>query len=398
MTAKDLSDGNILSEVVNSAKESVFAQILKQPRYSGKVVLKNVSQTEWVLHLHLGTIVYAEGGVHPARRWRRNLAQYCPRLSPQWSAPADLDPVALGKFAGCWEYYLICLWLEQGEITLDRAEELIHGTIVEALFDILQTPQITPRMEPEASFATQVILNDAERAINEAQQLWWLWQNAKIAHLFPDRAPIIVQPEQLQEKTSPGMYNILTQLLDGEHSLRDLGVRMKKDVFTVTRSLWPYIHSGLIRLVEIPDLPSPVNVVPLYSPTGKLGAKRDKPLIACVDDSPLICQSMKQLLTKSGYDFVAVNDPLRAIAVLLSCQPDLIFLDLVMPNANGYEICAQLRKLTVFRKVPIVILTGNEGIIDRVRAKIVGSSDFINKPVRSETLLEVVRKHLKGAE
>ena len=53
---------------------------------------------------------------------------------------------------------------------------------------------------------------------------------------------------------------------------------------------------------------------------------------------------------------------LRAIAMLLSRKPDLIFLDLVMPDTNGYEICGQLRKLTYFRQTPIIILTGNDGI------------------------------------
>jgi chemotaxis family two-component system response regulator PixG len=81
---------------------------------------------------------------------------------------------------------------------------------------------------------------------------------------------------------------------------------------------------------------------------------------------------------------------------LLSRKPDLIFLDLVMPNTNGYEICSQLRKVSAFRITPIIILTGNDGIIDRVRAKIVGASDFLSKPVDAETVLAVTSKHLNS--
>ncbi|NCQ42456.1 MAG: response regulator, partial [Cyanobacteria bacterium] len=76
-------------------------------------------------------------------------------------------------------------------------------------------------------------------------------------------------------------------------------------------------------------------------------------------------------------------------------KPDLIFLDLIMPNANGYEICSQLRKLTFFKHTPIVILTGNDGLVDRVRAKMVGSTDFISKPVDTALVLDTIRKHLK---
>ncbi|MFM7577394.1 MAG: response regulator, partial [Microcystaceae cyanobacterium] len=70
---------------------------------------------------------------------------------------------------------------------------------------------------------------------------------------------------------------------------------------------------------------------------------------------------------------------------------------LVMPNANGYEICTQLRKLSLFKNTPIVILTGNDGIVDRVRAKMVGATDFLGKPVNSETVLQTIRKYLKEA-
>ena len=103
---------------------------------------------------------------------------------------------------------------------------------------------------------------------------------------------------------------------------------------------------------------------------------------------------MEKILTTGGYRFLGVQDSLRAIATLLSRKPDLIFLDLIMPNTNGYEICTQLRKVSAFRDTPIVILTGNDGIIDRVRAKIVGASGFLSKPANAETVLEATRQHL----
>jgi chemotaxis family two-component system response regulator PixG len=104
---------------------------------------------------------------------------------------------------------------------------------------------------------------------------------------------------------------------------------------------------------------------------------------------------MEALLTASGYQFVGVEDGLRAFSILIARKPEVIFLDLVMPNTNGYEICAKLRKLAFFRNTPIVILTGNDGIVDRVRAKLVGASDFLSKPVEAETVLSVIHKHLE---
>ncbi|MGK7943965.1 MAG: response regulator, partial [Microcystaceae cyanobacterium] len=225
------------------------------------------------------------------------------------------------------------------------------------------------------------------------QKHWQEWQGAKIADRSPNSAPIIRQPEQLQQSTSAQVYQTLNQLLDGRQTLRDLSVRMKRDVLTVTRSLLPYIQRGLVELMPVADLASPVTPTPVDNTSP--GATETGALIACVDDSPMMCQRMEQILTEANFQFIGINDPMRAIAIILARKPDLIFLDLVMPNANGYEICAQLRKIKYFRQTPIVILTGNDGIIDRVRAKMVGSSDYITKPVDPEEVIQTIHKHLR---
>jgi DNA-binding response OmpR family regulator len=65
-----------------------------------------------------------------------------------------------------------------------------------------------------------------------------------------------------------------------------------------------------------------------------------------------------------------------------------------MPIANGYEICAQIRRVSALKNMPVVILTGRDGLVDRVRATIVGCSDFIAKPVEAEKVLKVIEKYL----
>ena len=85
----------------------------------------------------------------------------------------------------------------------------------------------------------------------------------------------------------------------------------------------------------------------------------------------------------------------ESLGILLTRKPDFIFLDLVMPNANGYEICTQLRKLSSFRDTPIVILTGNDGFANRLRSNFAGASDFVSKPFNAEIVLSVIGKHLK---
>ncbi len=399
MTSEDSTNNPLISgplkEFATSKQTGLgFFDTLKQPRFSGQLELTSPDHRRWVFYLYLGRIIYATGGIHPVRRWRRHLVIYFPHMPSHLSAlQADIDSIPVEDLKICWEYQLLCLWVEQQKVTLEQAAKMIRATIVEVLFDVTQAMQIACKLSSDKTLSTRLVLIDAEQVIVEAQKLWQAWQAAKIADRSPDMAPIIAQPEQLQQKTSEQIYHTLSQLLDGQQTLRDLAVRMKRDVLTVTRSLLPYIQEGLVRLVAIDDFPAPsLPNIPTIISNNRDGQKH---LIACVDDSPLVCQSMEKILKQNGYDFLGINDALRAIAILLARKPDLIFLDLIMPNANGYEICSQLRKLSFFRHTPIVILTGNDGLIDRVRAKMVGSSDFLSKPVDAEVVINVIRKHLR---
>ena len=382
----------IMTVETNTATDFISKlNALKQERFSGQLLVKDPFDQEWIFYLFLGRILYATGGEHPVRRWQRNLTTHCPKIDLHQLKSDDTSSSSTATFNISWEYQLLFTGLKQRQINREQAAKIIAAIVAEVLFDVTQAMEVTFQAKPENYSFPQLVLLDPEQIITEVQQVWQAWQQAKIAERSPNRAPLIKQPEQLQLQTSASVYQVLTKLLDGQSTLRDLGVKMKRKVVEVTCSLLPYIRGGLVELVAIPDLPIPTAPPPATPPPEEpqLG-----PLVACVDDSPLVCQSMEKILTTEGYQFLGIQDSLRAIATLLTRKPDLIFLDLVMPNTNGYEICTQLRKVSAFRHTPIIILTGNDGIIDRVRAKVVGSSGFLSKPVNAETVLTVARAHL----
>lgn len=393
MTVKPISPVVSFS-LFTASKQVQFLETLKRIRFSGQLVLTDSEGQQWFFFLFLGRIMYATGGTHSVRRWKRNVIAYCPQIAAERLA-IQRD---LAKFNGAsctigWQYYLLCLWVEQKKITNEQSAQVIQAITTEVLFDVAQARQTTYQIKQDNSLSTQLALIDVTQTIAKVNQLWDVWHKDRVSDYSPNLAPVIKEPDQLRECTSASAYQILTKLLDGQHTLRDLGVQMKRDVLQVIHSLLPYIDRGLVDLITIPDLLTPVgNPVAETPPTS---VALTGVLIACVDDSPLVCQTMDKLLTAAGYRFVGIEDSLRAIAILLAKKPDLIFLDLVMPNTNGYEICSQLRKLYCFRDTPIVILTGNDGIVDRVRAKLVGASDFLSKPIDAGIVLNVIHKHLK---
>lgn len=390
-------------------KKAKFLRTLRRIQFSGQLLLRDAGVQQWTFYLSQGLLLFATGGVHPVRRWRRNLAVYCPqapnyRIAWQHTL-AQIDKS--GLLAG-WEYALLCAWIKQQKITHVQAVKMIRAITAEILFDVEQVVGVTEQTKPTIFTSEPSLLIEVGDALATAQTLWQVWQDVGLAAYSPNSAPIITQSEHLQKDQTPEFYQMLAKLLNGQRTLRDLSVRMQRNVIEVTLSLLPYLQQGSIKLVIPADLSAPIgqnNIfkTPTMSTSLQQGAPNtfaaaadaQAPLIACVDDSFWVRHTMEQLLTSAGYRFLDIEDSLRAIGILLARQPDLIFLDLVMPNANGYEICEQLRKISCFKNTPIVILTGNDGYANRLKSNFVGASDFLSKPLDAGAVLNAISKHLK---
>ncbi len=379
-----------------TTKQVNFFESLKQNRYTGQLLLTSKTNEKWTFYLYLGRLIYAMGGVHPVRRWWRNVSVYLPEIAAQKSTlQLNLASITPDNLQLSWEYNLLHLWLEQGLVTKEQSAKMTRSVLTEVLFDVTQAIEVTCELKPNNQLTAHLVLLDAEQILAGVQKIWQEWQERKIADRSPNSAPIIRQPEELQQRTSPQTYVSLAKLLDGKQTLRDISTGLKRDPMVLTTSLLPYIQMGLVELITIGDLPSPVVISEQNQTSQATREQSTGPLIAVLDDSPLMCQTLEKILVANNYQFIGINAPLRAMAILMSRKPDLILLDLVMPNINGYEICQQLRRLTLFRHTPVVILTGNDGIVDRVRAKMVGATDFLSKPVNAEALLETIQKYLK---
>ncbi|NJL20382.1 MAG: response regulator [Leptolyngbyaceae cyanobacterium SM1_3_5] len=387
-------------------KSSQLLRTLEAVRFSGQLLQASPGGLQWVFYLSQGQICYATGGGHAVRRWRRNVALYCPQMAAHrmlWYF--DLGSLAAESFGMGWEYALLNLWRSKQKITDEQAAKLIHSIAVEILFDIAQTATVTEQIQPESQLpALAAFLGDAEAvsvnisdAIEAAQLRWQSWQTIKLDRHSPHSAPMIRQAEPMKNHL-PKLYQNLSSRLNGQHTLYELATQMKRDVVEVGASLLPCVQLGWVELVRVNDFPVPVLrqdvrqevLKPPSISTLKKAAK-----IACVDDSALVRNMLQELLSSAGYEFTGISDPLRSIGILIAQKPDLIFLDLVMPNANGYEICQQLRKLSQFRQTPIVILTGNDGYANRLRSNFAGASDFLTKPLDAEAVLNVINKYLK---
>ncbi|MBO3457369.1 response regulator [Aetokthonos hydrillicola Thurmond2011] len=116
--------------------------------------------------------------------------------------------------------------------------------------------------------------------------------------------------------------------------------------------------------------------------------------VACIDDSPTVLNSIKQFLDDNTFSVVMINDPVKALMQILRSKPDIILLDVEMPNLDGYELCSLLRRHSAFKNTPIIMVTGRTGFIDRAKAKIVRASGYLTKPFTKPDLLKMLFKHI----
>jgi two-component system, chemotaxis family, response regulator PixG len=389
MSPKSTSDNLIIREFTAPKQIKLFTS-LQKAHLSGRLTFSDpVKGDEWHFYLYQGDLVYATGGIHPIRRWQRNLILNLPQIPFQLShLQEELTQQRADLRDNIWEYEQLSRWVEQQVITPQQAKNAIAFVISEIIFDLTQARQVICRLDQDNVLVATLELIEPESVITQIEQVWSLWQEAQVVDRLPNMAPVILQPQQLQEKTSISAYQSLCKLLNGNRTLRDLSVQLRTSPLQVICSLLPYIQSGIFGLVDIPDL------LEIINPQSKDYEHQDRPLIACVDDSPMVSHLMEQIVSMAGYRFLAVNDPQDAAQVLMSCQPDLIFLDVVMPKVNGYDLCAQLRRYPEFAQTPIIFLTSSSGVVDRLRAKIVGSSDFLRKTVDADELVQKIDEYL----
>lgn len=116
--------------------------------------------------------------------------------------------------------------------------------------------------------------------------------------------------------------------------------------------------------------------------------------ISCIDDSPTMLNIINGFLDEEFFTVELINDPLKSLIQIIRTKPDLILLDISMPNLDGYQLCSWIRKNPEFRHTPVIMVTGKTGLINKVKAKMVKATDYLTKPFTQETLLKTLAKYL----
>jgi twitching motility two-component system response regulator PilG len=115
--------------------------------------------------------------------------------------------------------------------------------------------------------------------------------------------------------------------------------------------------------------------------------------VVLIDDSNTIRRSGEIFLSQAGCKVVLAEDGFDGLYKVVETQPDIIFVDVMMPRLDGYQTCALIKNHHDFRNIPVVILTSKDTLFDRARGKLVGSNQYLIKPFNKKSLIETVINH-----
>jgi len=122
---------------------------------------------------------------------------------------------------------------------------------------------------------------------------------------------------------------------------------------------------------------------------------KDTAKIMVIDDSQTIRRTAETLLAREGYQVITAQDGFEALSKVADYQPDVIFVDIMMPRLDGYQACALIKATPKFARTPVIMLSSKDGLFDRARGRIVGSDEYLTKPFTKDELLGAVRAPIR---
>mgnify|MGYP003392676120 FL=1 len=121
----------------------------------------------------------------------------------------------------------------------------------------------------------------------------------------------------------------------------------------------------------------------------------EKIKIMVIDDSNTIRKSAEMFLTKAGYQVVCIEDGFEALTRINEEDPDLVFIDVLMPKIDGLQACQVIKRSPKFKNTPVIFLSSKDSQFDKARGFMMGATDYLTKPFTKDGIIEIVNRYVK---
>jgi twitching motility two-component system response regulator PilG len=350
-------------------------QLLELGQRTGELYIEaypnaSFSPRSWCLFFINGQIAYAVEQTNlPLSRLQDYL--YPDKIVVPSAIDRDSSSIAIDYS----EYTYLWQLLSDNTLQPPRGREILQAMIRETLFDLLSLRQGSFLFETTGAIAPQPptlalapLLPILARQAQHWQQFYPQIQQA-------DQFLVIARARELQAALPEKAYRNLTGWASQKTTLRQLSRYLKRDLVIIARNLYPYAQRGWLHLVSPPSESTSSSVA--MTPRDVTARS---PHIVSIEDDPIVRETVERVIERDNYRYTQFRDPLEALSQVFEIEPDVIVCDLALPPLDGYELCAMLRQCHRFRSLPIILVTGSETGIDRVKAKMVGATQTLSIP------------------
>jgi twitching motility two-component system response regulator PilG len=360
-----------------------FLQKISQDYVSGKLQVFSISQ-QWSIYFEEGKLIYACQLNEMWNLFYKKLQQLSPDMNLNNQVCNQLKTIFDSHHddGSCSSYLAICWLLDQQYINASQVKQLIEELALEVMDSFLKL------RDGIYEFLPNSFLDDLPKFTHI--------DISTIARLCQQRARKIGNFIHPVYRTSNYLFSDLSeQELNSfdKPQLPQKSSRKEINQYTeITKAPSLPVNNYIDAQVKAPEQNTDNTATLRDVPVNEIKSNETHKLykVMCIDDSPTIIKAMQGFLDKELFQVVGVTDSLKALMQILRAKPDIILLDISMPNLDGYELCSLLRKHPEFRHTPIVMVTGRTGFLDKARAKLVKSSGYLTKPFTQAELIKTV--------
>ncbi|MGK7939234.1 MAG: PleD family two-component system response regulator [Crocosphaera sp.] len=381
----------MMPETIPKETQSLYS-ILREENYSGCIKIRDPIHQwlSWELYCHYNYIYYATSSIGQKERLKC-LWKY---LIPDFSPPTSLFTIG--------DYENITNWWQSKKLPLSLLHKLISYLTQEALAQILIIDSPILEFLPNRQILSPITHLSCQKIVGKAyprSEKWKQFSDQQITpfhrlYLDPDKTYEFYQfwksNHSFSSEKKPRLSFWLSNLSQ-KYSLYELAADRGILPLTFLKDFDYLLKCKIIEILPFDESKNKKNKQTINHDQKLINSSNSSPLIACIDDSITVHKHIKKTLAVIGYQTLSLTNPTLCLSTLARYNPSLILLDINMPEINGYELCSILKKSSKLRNIPIVMVTGRDGIIDRIRAKQLGVKYYLTKPYNPQELIEVVK-------
>lgn len=364
----------VASEQYPSNSPGKILQKLFAKEISGRLTIYDVSDEsiQWKVYVGKGKVLFATSTQGHSERLSYFLNRYFPDKSFDVASQITDD-----------YQYVYNLFVTQ-KLSKQQARQLLVKSTQEALIQALSLPKTNYQFDKIIDLNPVLLSVSGHDLVKPVKKHIrnWIQMRAEITSPF-QRVSIQELEKIVNQGSVDGKYakllDKLKQSVNQHPCIYQIAKQLSQHTLEIALLLQPLVNSGRLKMLPY-----------------KLAAKESLPLIACIDDSKSIQRIVKMTLEASGFRVISILNPATAMTSFVTEKPDMILMDVNMPEIDGYKLSYMFRQSSLLRDIPIIILTGRDGDLDRVRAKMVGALDYISKPFIPEELLKPINSYLQN--